>query len=122
MSYKADNRITINNVTELNLITEALQTMAASYMRAHGKASEVSPVAGRTLHLKALATGKLLDRLRVGWKAADGIPEEIQAQLAAREDTRFWSDIKVKIEEMSLEQAAGLEDDGTCLNLYPIPA
>lgn len=89
--YNSDNKITINNVQELNLIVGALQAELALLMKAEAKLSETSTTLARPLHLKAAMIGKLLDRLRVGWKAADAIPEEIQEQLRAREDTRFWA-------------------------------
>lgn len=119
--YSGGNKVTINNVTELNLIVEALQTQMASYIKAAQVAGQRSQTLSRTLTLKASATSKLLDRLRVGWKAADNIPAEIQEQLAAREDRRFWSNIQTRMEEIDLELAAGVEYDPTAENLYMVP-
>lgn len=120
-AYHADNKVTINNIAELNLIVEALQDKMGRYIRAAIEMDRRGTPFSRMMHLRATATSKLLDRLRVGWKRADGIPPEVQAQLAAREDRRFWSDVQTRIEELTLETALGQEtvDEGALFTVYP---
>ncbi len=120
-TYNADRRITINNIAELNLIIDALQTCQAQVIRARIEMERRGTPFSRMMDLKGRAQQNLLDRLRVGWKQADGIPEEVQAMLASREDRRFWSDVQVKIEEMTLQLAVGDEtdDEGVLFSVYP---
>lgn len=116
-SYRADNRVTINNIAELNLIIDALQTAQANVIRAAAEMDRRGTPLSRMMHLKGRAQGALLDRLRVGWKAADGIPEEVQKMLASREDARFWTNIQSRIEELTLETHLG-DEDLTATNVY----
>jgi hypothetical protein len=119
-AYRADNRITINNIAELNLIVDALQTSQAKVILAAIEMDRRGTPFSRMMHLKAKAQGALLDRLRVGWKAADAIPEEVQKMLASREDARFWTNIQSRIEELTLETHMG-EEDLTATSVYGMP-
>lgn len=120
-AYNGDNKITINNIAELNLIIDALQTSQAQVVKARIEMERRGTPFSRMMDLKGRAQQNLLDRLRVGWKRADGIPDEIQAQLAAREDRRFWSDVQTRIDEMTLELAVGEEvvDETVLFSVYP---
>lgn len=120
-AYNGDNKITINNIAELNLIIDALQTSQAQVIKAAREMDRRGTPFSRMMHLKGRAQQNLLDRLRVGWKRADNIPAEIQAQLAAREDRRFWSDVQTRIDEMTLELAVGDEpvDETVLFTAYP---
>lgn len=120
-AYRADNRVTINNIAELNLIIDALQDKAALLVGAAREMDRRGTPMSRMMHLKHAATTKLLDRLRVGWKAADGVPAEIQEMLARNEDKRFWTNVERRVEELQLEISLDVEtvDESALITVYP---
>lgn len=119
-SYRADNKVSINNIAELNLICGALQDELGALYRAAHNCERRSETLARPLRIKAVAISKLLDRLRVGWKGADAIPEEIQQQLAAREDTRFWSKPGELLEQFELAAIAEIDTTDESLSLFTV--